>query len=197
MMKRITLTLLIAVVLLGFLFLFSACRGEKSKTKSPSGSSSIESTSLGETTNPGGQTVNTGESSNKKGSARIGEDGTGEIHFGLTLNEMKARFGTENMVPLGGGSTVYTFIDPETHISYVVKDDKLYQASFTDPGAATSKGLTVGDGYKKMVKLYGANYRTRTEEGLTYYVYDYPKAEFSVAFGEGTDEIILMDIFAK
>lgn len=157
-----------------------------------------EPTNVNEQKNAGGQS----SSSSKKttGAATslpINEEGVGVIHFGMTLAQMKAHFGTKNMDQDPNDPSMCSFSNDANNISYDVVRGVFDQIEFFAPGATTSKGLYIGDSYAKMVRLYGKNYRKQTEEGLTSYVYTYKLTEFWVQFGEGYNTIYRMDVYAR
>ncbi len=199
-MKRTAelLTLVVAIC-----FMLTACGNNYIELKKESVQTSNENTSIasGESTKslgvktPDSDQAEPSSSNKNQETAPANESGTGKLPFGATLNEMKKQLGIENMVNTGGG--VYIFVNKLNGATYYAVNGVFNQINYSDFGSKTSKGLCVGDGYNKMVAFYGKNYATYTEEGTTYYVYSYPNAKFSVCFGEGTDEIYQMNVFAN
>ena len=192
-------TFSLIVLVLGVSVLFSACQHKETTPLVPSRTSStgsIETTTFLESSIVDEKQNGSPEdksSNNSRDEISVNEEGKGSVHFGMSLEEMKAKFGTENMSQDPDGSSC-TFFNTAKNTGYDVRNNEFYQINYFAPGAKTSKGLEIGDGYAKMIKLYGKKYKKKTEEGTTYYTYTYKNTEFWVSFGEGSDEIYYMSV---
>lgn len=67
---------------------------------------------------------------------------------------------------------------------YFNANNKLTEINVYQNFYRTFKGLIVGDSLKKVIKLYGLNYKIHDEPGVTVYQYSYKENFFSVVIND-------------
>ena len=126
------------------------------------------------------------------------EDGTGQIHIGITRNDF------EKVLKNNGFESPRStedYIAVETTFYYFENGELLYLVSADpeDKKFRTAKGLELGDSIEKMKELYGTNYEYRSATGPFSEMYDYlyEDSTFSVSVAPDGKTIFEIGVYSN
>lgn len=119
----------------------------------------------------------------------INDDGTGKIHFGMSMEEFdelieKESWGEPFMSSYGQGAhTEYKF-EEKGFMVHFNPNNKIGFVSIVNNNASTQKGLTIGDSEQKMIDLYGKI--SSIDDQFNSYEYSIGKAKLNIRIDNGT-----------